>query len=304
MSVILITGGTGIIGTELTRLLVAAGNEVIILTRKSRPSRDRIIYSVWDPQRGLIDPVQLGRADHIIHLAGAGVGDKRWTAKRKEEIVSSRVSGGALLVDALRRMENKVQTVVSASATGWYGPDPKGSKRPFQETDPAYRDFLGDTCRLWEESIQPVTELGKRLVILRTGMVLATGGGAFPEFVKPMKAGVAAILGGGGQVISWIHLEDISRVYAAAIEHTHMEGIYNAVAPYPVTNRELVLTVAKARKKPFIPIYMPSVALKLYLGEMSIEVLKSVNVDNARLRATGFRFLYPDIVSAVNRLVN
>ncbi len=303
MSVILITGGTGLIGTQLSRLLVAAGNEVIILTRKAQPAKERITYSVWDPARGLIDPVQLSRADHVIHLAGAGVADKRWTKKRKEEITGSRVAAGVLLVDALRRTDNKVQTVVSAAATGWYGPDPKGSKRPFQETDPAYRDFLGDSCRLWEESVQPVTELGKRLVILRTGMVLSNEGGAFPEFVKPMKAGVAAILGSGAQVISWIHIDDICRIYAAALENVHMNGTYNAVAPTPATNRELVLAAAKARKKPFIPVYVPSFALKIYLGEMSIEVLKSVNVDSSKLRATGFRFLYPDIVSAVNRLV-
>ncbi len=299
----MIAGGTGLIGTELTRLLVATGNEVIVLTRKARPARDGISYSVWDPQKGQIDPVQLAKADHIIHLAGAGVGDKRWTVKRKEEIVSSRIASSELLVDALRRVDNKVQSVVTASATGWYGPDPKGSKRPFRETDPAYRDFLGDTCRLWEESLHPVTELGKRLVVLRTGMVLSTAGGAFPEFIKPMKTGVAAILGGGAQMISWIHLEDICRIYAAAIGDAHMEGIYNAVAPHPVTNRELVLTAARARKKPFIALYVPSFALKLYLGEMSIEVLKSVNVDSAKLRATGFRFLYPDIMSAVNQLL-
>lgn len=290
------------IGTALTSLLVSRGYKVIILSRKYHPPGDNVSYAIWDTRKAFIDPQAIRQADHIIHLAGAGIADKRWTKKRKQEIVDSRVNGSKLLVKALRENDNKVQTVVSASAIGWYGHDVKG-KGVFVETDPPFDDFLGRTSALWEESISAVTELGKRLVILRTAIVLGNSGGAFPEFVKPMKAGVAAIPGTGNQVISWVHIDDLCRLYLAAIEMKHLNGIYNAAAPEPVTCKQMMLTIARSRKKPFIPVHVPEFVLKLVIGEMSIEVLKSTTVDSAKARNSGFNFIFPSLDSAINDLV-
>lgn len=302
MQTILITGGTGLVGSALTKLLVAKGNQVIILTRKAKPAEGAVSYAEWDPAKGSIDLKALQAADCIVHLAGANVGEKRWTKKRKQEIVDSRVQSGELIAKALQSNPNKVRSVISASAIGWYGDDkqrPK-DKSYFTENDPADSAYLGETCRKWEEAIQPVSALGKRLVILRTGIVLSPEGGALPSFEKPIKMGIASILGSGRQVISWIHIDDIARLYLYAIENENIQGIFNAVAPQPVTNENLVITLAKQMKgKFYIPINVPSFLLKIILGEMSIEVLKSATVSSAKISKNGFQFLHPTIENAL-----
>jgi uncharacterized protein (TIGR01777 family) len=259
----------------------------------------------WDLRTQAIDSEAIGQADYIIHLAGAGVADKRWSKKRKKEIVESRTAGSALVVKALQETPNKVQAVISASAIGWYGADPSiPNPAPFEETAPADEEFLGEACRLWEDSITPVTAIGKRLVILRTGIVLSREGGALTEFKKPVKMGVAAILGSGKQMISWIHVEDLCRLFLQAVEHPDWSGIYNAVAPRPVDNRSLTLELAgRLKGKYFVPVYIPSFLLKIILGEMSIEILKSATVSAKKVRIAGFQFLYPSIQSALEELL-
>lgn len=303
MSKIVITGGTGLIGTTLSKLLISNGHSVIILTRSPKPAHDNIYYSVWDVNKSIIDAEVIGQADHIVHLAGAGIADKRWTRKRKAELVNSRVKSSQLIVKTLQEVPNKVQTVVSASATGWYGSHTKGTTRAFVESDPPNSDFLGETCRLWESSIQPVSSLGKRLVILRTGLVLSNNGGAFPEFKLPMKAGIAGIPGSGNQMMSWIHIDDICRLYEATIDRPLLKGVYNAVAPEIVKSKEFIIKTARARKRPFIPIHVPGFAMRIIFGEMSIEVLKNVSVDSNRIRNSGFNFLYPTVDAALNELI-
>ena len=302
METVIITGGTGLIGTALTGLLISKGYRVIIMSRRKHASIGNVSYALWDLKTSYIDPEAIKAADHIIHLAGAGVADKRWSEKCKKEIVDSRVDSSKLLVRALSEINNKVQTVVSASAMGWYGPDRK-ERTPFIETDPPSQDFLGSTCRLWEENIQPVVELNKRLVCLRTGIVFSTKGGAFKEFVKPFKAGVAAIPGSGKQIISWIHIDDLCRMYLAAIENQGMHGSYNACAPETISNKQLVLKIAKARRRAYIPVHVPEFVLKIVLGEMSIEVLKSATMDDSKIRNTGFNFIYPTVDAALNDLI-
>jgi uncharacterized protein (TIGR01777 family) len=164
--------------------------------------------------------------------------------------------------------------------------------------------FLGETCRLWEESIEPVTLAGKRLVKLRTGLVFTNKGGAFAEFKKPANFGIAGVLGNGKQVISWLHIDDLCRMYVMAIENESMQGAYNAVAPKPVSNRELMIRLARRQKgKFFIPLYVPSFALKLALGEMSQEVLKSATVCSDKIRKAGYDFLFPTIEGALKNLL-
>lgn len=305
MSTVLITGGTGMIGKRLSAMLLEKGYHVIILTRdpgKQRGVDDyRLKYAGWDIAAKNIDREAIAAADHIIHLAGEGIADKRWNGKRKQEILDSRTKSAALIVEALRDTPNHIQTVVSASAIGWYGPDRASSRAEgFREDASAYPDFLGQTCKAWEESVTPVADLGKRMVILRTGIVLSRSGGALDEFRKPLAWGIGTILGNGKQVISWIQLDDLCKLYIAAIENVQIKGVYNAVSPIPVTNKELVLTLAnQTRNKRYTPIHVPAFVLQLALGEMSIEVLKSATVSAAKILATGFHFSYPDINTAI-----
>ncbi len=303
MSIVAITGGTGMVGNALIHALLKEGFEVIIFTRRLPKDKFQVPglkYAIWDPGSGVIDASAISITDHIIHLAGAGVADKRWSRARKKEIQDSRVKGGELLVKALMDTPNTVKSIVTASAIGWYGPDPViPHPEPFTESDPFFDDFLGNTCRLWEESIQSAASLGKRVITLRTGIILSKTGGTLEEFRRPLKFRVAAILGKGTQVFSWIHLDDLVRMYMMAIKNESIDGVYNAVAPLPVSNRKLSLTLARVRRKKFIPIRVPSFVLKMVLGEMSIEVLKSATVSSSKIREAGFEFEFPTIDEAL-----
>ena len=306
MATVLITGGTGLIGKALSPMLLRKGYEVIILTRnpaKASNNQQGVSYAQWNVETGEIDIAALAKADYIIHLAGAGVAEKRWTDKRKTEIIESRTKSGALLVKALIESENHVKAVISSSAIGWYGSDNEASlKKGFTEDQKSSDDFLGKTCKLWEAAIKPIEALGKRLVTLRTGIVLSNDGGALAEFKKPLKFGIASILGSGNQITSWIHIDDICRMYLYAIEN-NISGIYNAVAPHPVTNKQLTLALAKATKgNAFVSMHVPAFVLKIMLGEMSVEILKSANVSVAKFQQTGFQFTYPTIDAALKEL--
>jgi uncharacterized protein (TIGR01777 family) len=304
METVLITGGTGMIGKALTQALIERGYNVIVLTRRindqQKTKNDKLSYAVWDVEKQTIDKDAFAKADYIIHLAGAGVAEKRWTDKRKKEIVDSRVKSGKLVVESLKNIPNKVKTVITASGIGWYGPD---NGKMFTEDDPSSNDFLGQTCKQWEAAIEPVSFLGKRLVKLRIGIVLSNEGGAYPEFKKPLKFGLATILSNGKQIVSWIHIDDLVRIILFAMENEKMQGSYNAVAPNPVTNKELVLEIARKEKgKSFISVHVPTFALKIRLGEMSVEVLKSATVSSEKIQKAGFIFQYPDIDSAILQL--
>jgi uncharacterized protein len=308
MASILITGGTGMIGSYLQHFLVERGHSVIVLIRddvKEKPSNSDITYVKWNVEKGEIDKDAIASADFIIHLAGANVAAKRWTNNRKKKIVESRIKSGELVVKSLQEIPNKIKAVISASAIGWYGADITESKQNgFKEDAPAANDFLGNTCKLWEASIQPIEKLYKRLCIFRFGIVLSEKGGALEEFKKPLKFGIAPILGSGEQIISWIHIDDICRLLLFAIDRETVSGIYNAVAPKPVSNKELTLTLAQQmRGKSFLPVYVPSFVLKIVLGEMSIEVLKSATVNDDKIKNAGFSFLYPSIEAALENLV-
>jgi uncharacterized protein (TIGR01777 family) len=307
MATVLITGGTGMIGTALTHALLEKNYKVIILSRKkagANAEHNHLSHAYWDLRSQTIDKNAISAADFIVHLAGAGIADKRWTRKRKREIRDSRVKSSELIVKSLQEIPNNVRAVISASAVGWYGADPViPNPRLFGEDDPAADGFLGETCKQWEASIEPVTDLGKRLVKLRTAIVLSNKGGALKEFKRPLRFGVAPFLGNGRQVMSWIHIDDLVRLYIAAIEDEKMSGVYNAAAPNPVSNKTFTLKLAQLIKGQFfIPVYVPTFALRLVLGEMSIEILKSATVSCDKVHKAGFTFLYPSVDAALLNL--
>ncbi len=303
MTTVLITGGTGFVGRELSKLLLANGYGVIILSRKpekKKPVSSKISYARWNTDDQTIDITALSKADYIVHLAGAGIADKRWTKERKAEIINSRIKSSQLIINSLKKAPNNIKAVISCSAIGWYGCDPTiPNIKPFSETDPPQNDFLGTTCRLWEESIEPVTQLGKRLVKLRTGIVLSRYEGFLKRIERPMKFGIAAILGSGKKIVSWIHLKDLAGIFLAAIENENMHGVYNAVSPHPVSGKELVIQLAKSRKNFYIPFHIPSFILKLLFGKISDELLKSATVSSGKIAEAGFSFQFPRIKEAM-----
>ena len=305
MQTILITGGSGMIGKAMTAQFIEKGYYVVVLTRQISPKKlttPNMEYAFWNVKTQVIDIDAIQKADHIIHLAGAGVVDKKWTTAYKKEIQESRTESSRLIINTLKNNANKVKTVVSISAIGWYGEDVK-EKKAFVETDPADNGFLGNTCLLWENSIEPVETLNKRLVKLRTGIVLSNTGGALAEFKKPVQFGIAGILGNGKQVVSWIHIDDLCRLFIHAVENEKLSGSYNVVAPEPVTNKTLTIELAKKMNgKFFIPLHVPTFVLKIMLGERSIEVLKSATVSCAKIKQTGFKFFYPTIDMALQQL--
>jgi uncharacterized protein (TIGR01777 family) len=305
MQTVLITGGTGMVGQSLTNLLIDKGYKVIVLTRqKKQSSRLHFSYAQWDVNKQWIDPAAIAAADFIIHLAGEGVANKRWTASRKKAILDSRVDTSRLIVKSLKDNPNKVKAIVAASAIGWYGPDnDKSIATGFVETDAVDPSFLGDTCRQWEESMHPVKELGIRLVTIRIGIVFNKKGGALAEFIKPARLGVAAILGDGKQIVSWIHQQDLNRIMLFALEQDQVTGVYNAVAPDPVDNATLTKAIAQRFHKWAIPFKVPSFILKIMLGEMSVEILKSAKVSATKIIAAGFTFNYASMDEALDDLL-
>lgn len=312
METVLITGGTGLIGQALTEALLRKNYRLIILTRKALawPNQSPLLQiAKWDVNKQQIDKNAIGQADYIIHLAGASLSEKRWTKKRKQEIIDSRVKSSELLVQSLKEIPNRVKAVISASAIGYYGeirPDMKTDSREqkkFVETDPPAPDFIGETCRRWEHSIQPVTELGKRLVILRIGMVLSRQGGIIAEFLKLLRLGIAPVLGNGRQLMSWIHIDDLVQMILFVMENEFLSGSYNAVAPAIVTQKKFSCLLAKElRGKFYVPVYVPAFLLKLLRGDMSREVLKSLAVSADKIQQAGFFFRYPDAASAIKQI--
>jgi hypothetical protein len=258
-------------------------------------------YAFWDPYADKCDLIYLQKVDAMIHLAGAGIADKRWTAKRKEEIVHSRVRTTKFLVSKLKEYGENCKTLISTSAVGYYGPDRAGHSF-FKETDPHYNDFLGETCAKWEAEAHK-SESFLRTVILRFGIVLGKEHGMFPQLAKPASVGVLPIMAGGQQMISWIHADDLCRMMLRAIDDEQVKGVFNAVAPHPVSQKRLMEIIAKVKGGIKIPVPVPKFVLQAMLGEMSVEVLKSCTVSAEKTLAAGFRIQYDTAEKAVREIL-
>lgn len=298
---VLLTGGTGTIGHHLTALLRKQGYQVSLLSRSNHAIPNVKTY-LWDVIKGTIDPEAITTADHIIHLAGAGIADERWTDERKREIMDSRTKSADLLAETLKTQPHHVKTFISSSAIGYYGGDTKD--RPMVESSPAGSDFLAQVTRQWERSADQMTDLGIRTVKIRTGVVLTMEGGALPKLVQPLKLGVGAPIGTGHQYISWIHINDICRIYLTALTDESWQGAYNGVAPNPVTNEGLTREIAAVIHRPIILPRIPAFTIKLLFGELAVTVLGSSLVINKRIKdETGFTYEFPDLKNALLNLL-
>lgn len=292
---ILITGGSGLIGTRLSEMLIDQGYEVAHLSRNTRPYSHYKTFK-WNLERHFIDENVLSYADYIINLAGASVAEGKWTKERKREILESRVKSTQLLRECLDKTDHHVKAFLSASAIGIYGDS--GNHLVTEESSYG-DDFLAQVCKQWEAAAWEVHELGIRTVIFRMGMVLSTKGGALPQIAKPVKLMAGAPLGSGQQYMSWIHIDDLCRLYIQAIEEPQFQGVYNAVSPNPVTNEEFTRALAHVMHRPLTGLKVPAAGLKLVLGEMSEVMLESQRVSANKLMQTGFTFEYQTILQAL-----
>lgn len=295
---VLITGGTGLVGTRLSELLVDAGHEVALLSREpAHGVRYRTFR--WSPAAGTIDPAAVLYADAIVNLAGANVGEGRWTDARKHELLSSRLDGLAVLRRELAQPGHRVQTVLSASAIGLYGNT--GDRLATEDTPPA-TDFLADLAHQWELAAAPIAALGIRLVTPRIGIVLSTQGGALLPLARTVRLGLGAPIGSGQQYLSWIHIDDLCRLFIAMLTEDAWQGPYNAVAPYPATNEAFTEVLAEVLHRPLLLPTVPAFALKLALGEQSEMVLAGQRVSDAKVLARGFKFEFPVLRGALKAL--
>ncbi|MDX2414636.1 MAG: TIGR01777 family oxidoreductase [Bacteroidales bacterium] len=302
MTKVLITGGTGLIGQKLCLLLVQKGYEVGVLTRSRAKSIIPDVNSYfWDTNSGEIDREAINTSDYIIHLAGANIGDKRWTPGRKKQISDSRTKSAELIFKNLDKGNHKLKAFISASAIGYYGAIT--TDKLFVETDPPANDFLGNICRKWEEGANQFSEFGIRVVNIRTGIVLTKKGGALSKFITPASLGLGSAIGSGKQFMPWIHIEDLCSIYLYAIENNDIRGPYNAVAPDHISNSELASMISRIMKKRYCMPALPALIIKILFGEMSVMILNGSMVASEKIEAAGFRFKYPGINSALESLI-
>lgn len=299
MHKILITGGSGLIGTRLTELLINNGHVVTHLSRSKKSSGVRTF--LWDVPSRKIDSAAFEGVDTIVHLAGANVGDKPWSKARKKEILESRTHSARLLFETLKNGNHQVRNFISASAIGYYGFE--RNDEIFHEGDEPGEDFLATVVKKWENEVDQIATLGIRVVKVRVGVVLSKDEGALKEITRPVKFYVGAPLGSGDQKLSWIHIDDVCRVFVMAVEQDNVSGPLNAVAPLPATNRELTKTIARALGRPLILPRVPATLLRWLLGEMSDLALKGSWVSNEKLVQTGFTYKYPTLEGAIHHLL-
>lgn len=298
---ILITGATGLVGNELVSLMLQNGETVHYLSTSKKKIESQSNYKgfYWNPEQGIIDENCFIGVDAIIHLAGANIG-KRWTSKYKQEIIESRILSSNLLFKALKDFPHQVKQIVSASAVGIY---PDDLKKLYSESDKEVDDsFLGNVVVKWEESVDKFKLLNLKVCKLRTGLVLSNKGGALMEMLKPIKYGAGAPFGSGRQVQSWIHIHDLVEMYYFAVKNS-WQGVFNAVAPNPVTNKELTEEIATTIKRPIIIPTLPKFLMRLVLGEMHIMLFTSQNVNSQKASDNGFVFKYKIVEKALKHLL-
>ncbi|WP_299104842.1 TIGR01777 family oxidoreductase [uncultured Tenacibaculum sp.] len=291
---VLITGGTGLIGKQLQDLLRANKCEVSILTRS--PQNKNEFH--WNISENYIDVKAFEGVTHIIHLAGAGIADKRWTTKRKKELINSRVQSANLLFQKVQELQIPLKGFISASGIGYYGA--KTSDKIFTEEDRPENDFISNICVQWENAALQFQKIDVPVTILRTGVVLTKTGGALTKMNTPL---FLSALGNGQQYVPWIHIKDLCNLYLETVHNTNFKGIFNAVAPQHQTNESFTNTLGKTIQKAVFPINAPSFVLKTALGEMAYILLKGSRV-SADKTSKLYNYIFADLTAALNNLYN
>jgi len=295
---ILITGGSGLVGKELSQLLSRQGHTIIHLSR--RPTNGSFKTFHWDIKRGEIAPEAITSASAIIHLAGAGVADKRWNAQRKKEIYDSRISSTKLLREKVNRLNPQLEYFLSASAIGYYGWDT--GDEIVNESTGRGEGFLADVVEDWEREVSAFDEVGVKNGKLRIGIVLSDKGGALSVMAKPIKWLVGAPLGSGGQYMSWIHISDLCRIFSFMLEKRITSAV-NAVAPHPETNSAFTKKLAFYLKKPLCLPNVPEFALRLMVGEMADMIIGGSKISSRLIEDKGYNFKFRTLEEAFEDLL-
>ncbi|MEQ9187874.1 MAG: TIGR01777 family oxidoreductase [Cryomorphaceae bacterium] len=300
MTKVLITGGTGMIGTPLTNYLLDAGYDVVHLSRTPAKS-DKVPTFQWNIEQGIIDPKSVEGIDAIVHLAGAGIVDKPWTGERKQEIIDSRVKSAELLLTTCKKEGVRLKAFISASAIGWY--PLTISDEVYGEEQPAAEGFLGEVCQAWEGVADHFKDITDRVVKLRIGLVLARDQGALKKIALPVRLYTGAGIGSGEQAMSWIHIQDACRMFQHSIDND-LNGVYNAVGPDTITNEEFMQILADVMEKPILLPNIPEFVIRMIYGRKADIILKGVKLSSNKILATGFEFDYPTLNSALMHIYN
>lgn len=295
---ILIAGGSGLVGSRIIELIDTSKYDIRVLSRSTR-TEGKIKYYKWDFNSMTIDEEAV-KVDYIINLNGAGIADKRWTNARKELLISSRVNSAKLIKSALEKTGHRPQAYLSASAIGFYG---DRADEKLYEDSPVGKGFMAECCQQWEDSAAEIKPYVNRWVANRIGIVLSTKGGALPKILMTRQIGVYNYFGSGKQWYSWIHIDDLSRLFIEQIEDSSYQGIYNSVTPKPLTNKQFTLEIKDALNGN-LALPAPVFGLRLMLGEMANVVLNSNRVIPKRLQDHGFSYDYPELGAAVKALVD
>ena len=286
------------IGRAITGELLGRGYSVSHLSRKPG-NNPKVRTYLWDVYKGYIDENCLDGVDTVLHLAGENIAGKRWTDKRKKEIIDSRTQSIALIYELIKSRPNQVNTIISASATGYYSD--RGDEL-LTENSPPNEDFLAQCCTQWEQAVDEGKGLGLRIVKFRTGVVLNKKEGALAEMAKPVKLCLGAPFGSGQQWMPWIHWQDVVDMYLYAMEDINLSGVYNMAAPNPVTNQQFTKALAGELRRPVWPINVPAFVFRLLMGEMSTIVLGSTRVSAEKIERDGFSFKYPELSGAIREI--
>lgn len=300
MAIILISGGTGLVGIALTNRLITEGHEVRILSRNPQSS-SQLKSFYWNVEKNEIDEKAFDGVEHIVHLAGSGIADKRWTNARKQDIIDSRVNSMKLITDVVKKKNIQLKSFVGASAIGIYGMTT--SEKIYTETDTGKDDFLTQSCTQWENSYQQIQTLSPKNCIIRIGVVLSKDGGALKKLLPLFKLGLGSAVGSGKQYMPWIHIDDLVSVFHEALFNPNYRGIYNAVSSEETTNQSFSKQLAKSVSKPFFLPNVPAFALKLVFGEMSNVLLEGSRVCNQKLINTGFQFQFPTLNETLKDII-
>ncbi|MFM2206469.1 MAG: hypothetical protein RL213_444 [Bacteroidota bacterium] len=293
---VLITGATGFLGRKIAARLAASGHTVYGLSRTPVSDPSFSASFLWDPDKEQFDSRCLADTDAIVHLAGAGIADKRWTAARKRELLLSRTTSTTFLARQLSRHTHHVKSVVAASASGYYG---DSGASIVTEQHPPGSGFLAETCVAWEAANHQLAVPGRRLVLLRIGFVIDRSEGALPVMARPVRWMAGAPYGSGRQFLSWIDSHDLARLFEFALANDSLSGVYNAVSPEPVTNREFLTAIGRVLHRPVWPFAVPAFVFRTLLGEQSELVLGGQNVSAEKVLASGFSFEFPALDAAL-----